>query len=97
MKYILYLLLIVLFLFTGCAEQKSQVYVKFLTPSNKIQNLDDVKNIKITVNKINLKGISNKSKQDIANLIKGKLSALVYKEQFLDVSDDLLQENIKSL
>ena len=96
MKVLLYSIPAALLLFTGCAEQKSEVYANFLMPPKEIKNVNDVKNIQIDVNKIRINGLSKNAKKDVANMIKGKLSALVYKEQFLDVSDDILGKSLKN-
>ena len=93
MKTLLYIIPAAVFLFTGCAQQKSEVYASFLMPPKEIKNINDVKNINININKIKVTGLSNrKATKDVANMIKGKLSALVYKEQFLEVEDDILNK-----
>ncbi len=97
MKSLLYLVPAAVFLFTGCAQQKSEVYANFLMPPKEIKNVEDVKNLKIDVNIVKFKGLNNKASKDISNLIKGKLAALVYKEQFLNVSDDLLGKSLGDL
>ena len=93
MKTLLYALPAALLLFTGCAQKKSEVYADFLMPPKEITNINDVKDIKINIKNIQINGLSKKANKDISNLVKGKLSALVYKENFLNVSDDTLGKN----
>ena len=97
MKVLLYSIPAALLLFTGCAQQKSEVYANFMMPPKEIKNINDVKNIKVDVSKIKINGLSKNANKDVANMIKGKLSSLVYKEQFLNVSDDILNKSLTSL
>jgi hypothetical protein len=90
MKYLLYLIPAVLLLFTGCAQQKAEVYATFLMPPKKIKNVKDVENLNINIKKLKVSGLKKYTSKDISNMVKGKMSDLVYKEQFLNVKDDVI-------
>lgn len=92
----IFLIIAVVIISVGCVAPQGPVYKSFLMPPKKIKNVNDVKNIKIVVNKIKLSGFPKNSKVDLSQLIKGKASALIYKEQFLDVYDPVISKNIRS-
>jgi len=93
----IFLLITIVIFSAGCVAPQGAVYTSFLMPPKKVQNVNDVKNIKIVINKMKLSGFSKNSKIDLSQLVEGKISALIYKEQFLNVYDPVISKDIRLL
>lgn len=84
---------VTLFFTAGCVQQEG-VYANYVMPPKKIQNISEIKDIKINLNKLSISGFSKNVKPDIQEMVEGKLSAIINKEQFLNVYDNAINKDI---